>query len=403
MFGNHINNKLSAYCHDELPAPEARRVAEHLLHCRRCRDEYEEIKFGSQLAAQLREGGSEIKAPASLWSGIEMMLDREMATSAHRRGEMGAARRSKKPLFSSLSFKFAALSAALLILIGVYAVRQLRNGRPETGQESGERPSWAVSRIDGQPKIGERQIGAAGKLSIGEWLVTDDSSRAQISVGEIGEVQLEPNSRIRLVEARADEHRLALAHGKMRAFIWAPPKQFYVDTPSAVAVDLGCSYTLAVNDEGQGLLHVTSGWVAFEWKGLESFVPADAECVTRAGRGPGTPYFRDASLAFKNSLEQFDTANPGEAARAETLDALLAQARKRDALTLWHLLTRANEVERGRIFDRLSQLIPPPSGVTRESVARGDRGTLDAWWDKLELGNTDWWRLWKGPLPSQTK
>ena len=32
---------------------------------------------------------------------------------------------------------------------------------------------------------------------------------------------------------------LALARGKMEAFIWAPPRQFFVDTPSAVAVDLG--------------------------------------------------------------------------------------------------------------------------------------------------------------------
>src|SRR4030095_15328631 len=113
-----------------------------------------------------------------------------------------------------------------------------------------------------------------GRLTTGDWLVTDDESRAQISVGEIGEVKVEPNSRIRLVQARDKEHRLGLARGKMQAFIWAPPGQFYVDTPSAVAVDLGCSYTLEVNDDGLGLLRVTLGWVAFEWEGRESFVPA---------------------------------------------------------------------------------------------------------------------------------
>jgi hypothetical protein len=189
----------------------------------------------------------------------------------------------------------------------------------------------------------------------------------------------------------------------MQAFIWAPPRQFYVDTPSAVAVDLGCSYTLEINDDGQGLLRVTMGWVAFEWEGRESFVPANAECITRPGLGPGTPYFGDASEGFQRALSEFDVAGSDEAVRAQALTTILAAARKRDALTLWHLLTRANPVERGRIYDRMSRLIPPPPKATREGVLRGDRAMLDAWWDRLQLGNTEWWRMWKGPVPSQGK
>jgi hypothetical protein len=33
----------------------------------------------------------------------------------------------------------------------------------------------------------------------------------------------------------------------------------------------------------------------------------------------------------------------------------------------------------------------------------GDRAALDLWWEKLELGSAEWWRIWKGPIPSQTK
>ena len=201
--------------------------------------------------------------------------------------------------------------------------------------------------------------------------------------------------------ANGDEHRLAMTRGKMEAFIWAPPRQFFVETPSALAVDLGCSYTLEVNDDGVGLLHVTLGWVAFESQGLESFVPAGAMCVTRPKLGPGTPYFNDASVDFQNALAKFDTAGMDQTARSAALDAVLIQARKRDALTLWHLLARTIESERGRVYDRLVELIPPPPKLTREGVLNGDRAMLDAWWDKLELGDTEWWRMWKGPLPTQ--
>ena len=73
--------------------------------------------------------------------------------------------------------------------------------------------------------------------------------------------------------------------------IWAPPRLFFVDTPAGVAADLGCAYTLEVDDHGDGLLHVTSGWVALQLKDRESMVPAGASCATRPGVGPGTPFF----------------------------------------------------------------------------------------------------------------
>jgi FecR protein/Putative zinc-finger len=394
MFGNHVTKELSAYCNGELTQTEAQRVAGHLLRCRRCREEHEEIKLGVQFASRL----SPVEAPSTLWREMESMLEQLEGTAQSD----GAKRRTisiRRP------YKFAVAGLALTLLAGIGALWIYTRERQKTvvNNPAENTPAWSVTRIDGQPKIAERHIGERGMLAIGQWLVTDDASRAQISVGEIGEVRVEPNSRIRLVQAREEEHRLALARGKMFALIWAPPRQFYVDTPSAVAVDLGCTYTLEVNDDGYGLLHVTSGWVAFEWESRESFVPADAMCVTRPVLGPGTPYFGDASAAFQDALAKFDTPSLDEGERRAALDLLITRSRKRDALTLWHMLARAYPEERGRIYDRLARLIPPPRGVTREGIERADRPMLDAWWERLGLGDTDWWRMWKGPLPSQTK
>jgi Putative zinc-finger/FecR protein len=435
MLGKHISKRLTAYYHGELSPEEYRRVAEHLLHCQRCRGEYEEIKLGAQLAARLTHS----EAPASLWDELELMLDRE-GSNADRRSiaelvekaafvpEAQRTQRRRRGIIEaliealfypvvlwasainrpddtrSLDFRrgkilVAALCSVLVVLIGSVWV-YLRWPQREVAQII---PAWAVKRIEGSPKIGERQMGEQGRLAIGQWLVTDEASRAQISVGDIGEVRVEPNSRIGLVAAHPDEHRLAIPKGKLHAFIWAPPRQFYVDTPSAVAVDLGCSYTLEVNDDGQGLLQVTTGWVAFEWGGRESFVPAEAECVTRPRLGPGTPYFGDASRELRDALAQFDTSLSGDSARASALDKILRRARKKDAITLWHLLTRTNEAELGRVYDRLARLVPPPKRVTREGVLRGERAMIDAWWDELELGDTEWWRMWKGPIPSHSK
>ena len=282
---------------------------------------------------------------------------------------------------------WAVAAAVLLIAGGVTLAWQAR--RPT---------SWAVARLAGSPLVGERRIAATGRLAVGDWLETDASSRARLTVGTIGELLVEPYSRLRLLEAGDRQQRLHLAVGTVTAIITAPPRQFVVETPSAHAVDLGCAYTLEVDPSGAALVTVLAGWVSFEAQGRESFIPAGARCATRPGSGPGTPYFIDATGAFKNALAMLDVA-PDDPARGTELASVLSHARRQDALTLWHLLARLTGAEREAVYARLAELVPPPSGVTREGVLAGNRSMLDRWWDELGFGEMKWWRLWQRAWP----
>ncbi|HEX9761086.1 MAG TPA: hypothetical protein VGA40_09215, partial [Candidatus Acidoferrales bacterium] len=167
-------------------------------------------------------------------------------------------------------------------------------------------PAWGVAPLEGTPQVGSQALKHTGSIAEGQYLVTDEKSRARIDVGLIGQVYVEPGSRVAMRSGKPNDHRLALDHGKIEARIWAPPRLFFVDTPSAVAVDLGCRYTLAVDAAGAGFLHVISGWVAFETEGRESFIPEGAMCTTRPGPGPGTPYFEDAPAELIAALESLD-------------------------------------------------------------------------------------------------
>ena len=53
------------------------------------------------------------------------------------------------------------------------------------------------------------------------------------------------------------DNRLALERGRIYATILAPPQKFFVETPSALAVDLGCAYSLEVIDTGETILFVS--------------------------------------------------------------------------------------------------------------------------------------------------
>jgi len=254
-------------------------------------------------------------------------------------------------------WQWAVAAALILGLTGAwFATRQPRT-------------AWDVVQVAGSTET-------AGRVTEGEWLETGADARARITVGAIGVVELEPDTRVRLVAANPREHRLELGRGEIAATISAPPRLFFVNTPAAVAVDLGCAYRMKSDAAGNGLLRVTAGWVALERSGGEALVPAGANAKIDARRGPGTPYFEDAPASLRAALDKFDADGSG-------LDAMLAAARVRDTLSLWHVLARTNGAGRERVFDRMITLTPLPQGVTREKALQLDPETLKHWREEL--------------------
>jgi ferric-dicitrate binding protein FerR (iron transport regulator) len=244
--------------------------------------------------------------------------------------------------------------------------------------------TWALATTDASGR--ER----GGKIAVGDWLETGGGT-AKVEVGDIGELQVGSNTRLRIVRSAKEEKRVALERGEIEAFIWAPPGQFFVNTPAATAVDLGCKYTLKVDPSGEGLLKVEMGWVAFEAQGRESFIPAGAACRTRPVAGPGIPYYLDASEALRSAVTRFEDTHAQEA-----INTVLAEARPKDAVTLWHLIKQVDASTRTAVYTRMAALVSPPPGVTEPGILALKQDMLDAWWNELGLDDVNWWRKWKG-------
>jgi hypothetical protein len=256
-------------------------------------------------------------------------------------------------------------------------------------------PSWSVVRVDGRPVVGTTPLADVGRLAVGEWLRTDGASRASLAVADIGQLEIDPDTRLRLVASGSGRHELEMAQGTVHATIWAPPGQFVVETPGSTAIDLGCAYTLSVDPHGGGTIDVEIGWVGFEYQGREAFIPAGARCLTRPKVGPGTPFFADLDPKARAALETIDFGNPDTAARHAAIETIVSAARPGDAMTLWHLLSRVPATDRVVVFARLATFVPPPSGITLDGILRGDRAMRDRWWDALDLGTSSWWRTWE--------
>ncbi|MBV9267951.1 MAG: zf-HC2 domain-containing protein [Acidobacteriaceae bacterium] len=352
MFSKHVSSLLAAYIDGQLRAREARRVTLHLEHCEHCRRERELVESGMSAVEHL----SLVHAPDAIWTAIEAALPSRPLWQTQRN--------------PAWRFVFATLVFILLAGAGFWVFEQ-RIHRPGM--------AWELRPIQGTPVVNAKPVHGAVRVGAGEWIETNSSASVTVKLGEIGVVDIGPNTRLTLVTARPSENRLALVRGQIHAKISAPPKLFFVDTASGTAVDLGCEYSLHTDEEGSGQLDVTQGWVAFQWKGQESLVPAGASCLTLPKAGPGVPYFDDASGTFKRGVYNFAAAK----FEGPWLEVILGDARVRDTLTLWHLLPRVGVRDRERIYSRMAALAPVPAGISRAKVLRLDPETLKRWKDEL--------------------
>src|SRR5690349_12311724 len=81
----------------------------------------------------------------------------------------------------------------------------------------------AVAAVAGSPRIANVPFSGDSRLPVGQVLDTDDASRATLHVAELGVIDVEPNSRVRLLRTTEKRHSVALEYGTITAHMWAPP------------------------------------------------------------------------------------------------------------------------------------------------------------------------------------
>jgi predicted anti-sigma-YlaC factor YlaD len=354
-----------------LSSQEEKQVQQHLAECGDCRKELESIRSLKDKAASLPKS---IQPKHDLWKGIESRISSDKPPVVLPFQE-SKERPVNRRVMRWMQYTLAAAAVVAITIFGMVWLRYYSSS------------SWRMELVE------SGSTGAITKqdeLRVGDILQTNASTSATIQVGAIGFVNVEPNSTVRLLEATATDHRLALDKGTMHATIFAPPRLFFVETPSALAVDLGCAYTMTVDEIGASFLEVTSGWVSLEYGGRESIIPAGAMCATKPGFGPGTPFQQDASPELRKALLTYDFG----LADSTSLSIVLQQARNMDSITLWHLLFRTTGDARAKVYDRLAYLVPPPEGVTRSGMLEGNPEMVNRWQKYLNLGNSSWWKFW---------
>lgn len=290
-------------------------------------------------------------------------LEQLLAPLAHDRplDELRLRRpRKRAPWIIGGGVLIAAVAALVLYL------RASRNG-PCDGSTG-----FAFTAKGGTVACANEQV-ARGVLPVGGVLDTGTAT-AELAIADIGIAELAANTRVRLDRSEANQRQqIHLERGRMHARVTAPPRIFAVTTPSTGVTDLGCEYTIEIDDKGKGFIEVQSGKVELETSAHALIVaPAGTIARLRENRAPSLPVAIGSSDALRVAVTSWEAGSP------DGLPALLAAAGIVDAITLANLAVLVPTDAKERVLNRLAELVPPPEGITVPS-ALADLAMFERW------------------------
>ena len=236
---------------------------------------------------------------------------------------------------------------------------------------------WEVIQLSGQPKLGNSIMSKSDGFNAENTILTDASSSVTFTMPEMGRLLIENSS---IVSRTKKSNEIKLDKGQIKKFEGDASDVLNVLTPLAKFTELykGSAFRLTVEESGACKLLVESGWVIVNIKEFDSYVPKNFDCLISRGKY-AIPYPSDSSPELINLLQNFSGIND------PSVGTILTKMTKKESLSLWHIIQLISTENRSIAFDKLNELIPAPSSVTKEGILALNKTMLLDWRQEIEL------------------
>lgn len=201
-------------------------------------------------------------------------------------------------------------------------------------------------------------------LKEGEILETDEYSRYEIVVPDVGSIYLGPSTKIE----RTKSFTIRLLQGTVSKPKSDSKKSLIFEVIGADIKDylLGSSFRVSLLNPTIAELEVNDGWSSVTKNEQETLILPNHICKITSELGVGLPYNKESSETFVKTIEQFCFIKPGD---EEVLINLLTKAEIKNGVTLWNLIKRVERKQRDMvIYTILGLLGNSPEGVTPDGL-----------------------------------
>lgn len=324
-----------------------------------------------------------IQKKDELWERVSDGIDSEAIPQSEDTEPVDSKSSDKGNSFTKYKYILTGIAAALVITFLVIAIQKINLKDVQLAQQQnvfGLPTYWKVSNIKGNSLIGDVAMSNIDSIKEGQYIMTNDSSRAELVIANMGRVIIEPNSKIIFVKGADGNNRISVEYGTIEANMKTDSKTFFVEMPSAVAMDMGGDYKLTIDSTGDGLVYVKSGKVEVQSDNRGAIVPAGNLVMTKRDLGVGTPFNENSSARFKNALMNIDFGKCG----GTCLNTLLNNAKQTDAVTLVSLISRVESQYKDEVYAKVANFVSPPKRIHSDSLPYFDEEKMNEWIDKIQ-------------------
>ena len=238
---------------------------------------------------------------------------------------------------------------------------------------------WSISGQTGNYTI-NNEINPGSEISQEEILFTKASSSVYLTIPGVGKLKLLSNTTLK----RLDEKNTAqLISGKLIVNNTGAVEKFKLLIPDAIIEDYqtGDSYYVEVDEKENSFIKLSSGWIRVQSTQGESIFPQGFELKIVKGKGMDVPYSSNADPVYVTQLDEYLFNGK----RLNVLSIIISKTSTKDALTLWNLFKRVDESHRVLVYNKLAELVSPPSSTNQNGLLNLNQEMMQAWFEEIKM------------------
>lgn len=338
-------------------------IEQHLTECNDCKRYYFEVLSLNEKISKLPKN---VNPKTNIWKSVEGKLEDENIKITQISGNLFTVSNiteikndnTQNEFIKPKNYLKYAVAASIVLILGIFSLPFLFNKSVDLNSEGNVFGYWQVQKLKGNPTLSDKPLATLDSIREGEWIITDDSSEAMIKIEGIGDIIVEPKTKLRILKNEDGENKVYLEYGTINTNLSNSVKSivpFAVQTANGIVRDTkGGSYTFTMNENGDGMIFVKDGIVNFVSNGKESVIPSGKVCIVQALNGPGVPFSVNTSPQFKNAIMHFDE-NSGD---LSAINSVISTSGNQDLVSLINLMPRVSPEVQNVIYQRVQKLAP---------------------------------------------
>lgn len=362
MNSSHVQEYFDEYYNNELNSETKISVQKHLDECPDCASEYSAFTVLKEKARSLKK---EVAPPAEIFNKIQKEINNEINKKEVKMSDnikitplsnniltidfnedKKEAVPARQTSFLSRNWYWFASAAVILLIVSVALMNTSRKGVFSVEEMS----NWKLVNLKGDAFINGVK---SNKVNVGDWIQTDSVSSVVLKIANVGDVSIEPNTKVRFIQSDDNVSKIEVMYGTVNTSTSQADK-FILQSSNMKVQDKGGSYSFKVDDKGNGVIYVNNG-IANVVSDNKSAVVTDGKfCYYKPEYGVGIPFRKDAKPEFQNALYNYDFNNGG----VNSVYYAIANAMPEDYSSLMNLIPRVDDKTKYLVYNKLGKLAP---------------------------------------------